>query len=339
MLEDFTLVIPTHNRHSYLDRVIEYYQSYTFNIIILDSSPTVYAGIKSTPRIIYYHLPAMSLPKKLAYGMMLVKSEYVALMADDDFLIPAAINTCIEFLKYNKSFVSAQGNALVYKKPMQSGANIIFQSLYPEIRSDQITNIEWEERMRRVFSPYRSYIWAVFRTNILQITYSDNLCVSNLFLNEYLSTLIPICFGNFAELNILYQVREWVETSDDKITPNIDLIYNSCDHRQEICDYLEYIAKQVCDNSNLSFSEVRSIAGMVLAAYAQTCPSVYKQRMTLKKQIGSLIKIIPLLGNRMVDWNRKKEIKRQMSNYVRTDEDKLHLNEIALLIQKYNKQK
>ena len=103
-----TLIIPTYNRHNYLTRILDYYSNVNLRILVADSSQNEYP-FKNTYQIDYFHYPNYMPSKKLADIIQKVKTPYVFMCADDDFIIPRAIEKCIKFLDKNSDYSSAQG--------------------------------------------------------------------------------------------------------------------------------------------------------------------------------------------------------------------------------------
>ncbi|KKL68331.1 hypothetical protein LCGC14_2126020, partial [marine sediment metagenome] len=100
MFDKISLIIPTHNRHQYLTRVLDYYNGINLKILVADSSQKEYP-FKNKYDIDYFHYPNYIPHKKLADIIQEVKTPYVFMCADDDFIIPKAIEKCIKFLDNN----------------------------------------------------------------------------------------------------------------------------------------------------------------------------------------------------------------------------------------------
>src|SRR3712207_2514372 len=102
-----TILIPTHNRHHYLKRILEYYQGEQISIIVADSTKDAYKGNNDlNSNVRYFHLPTHSLPAKLEWAISKVQTPYVVMCSDDDFTVPGAIYKSIEFLEQNEEFVA-----------------------------------------------------------------------------------------------------------------------------------------------------------------------------------------------------------------------------------------
>ena len=85
-LEEVTIIIPTHNRNILLKRAIDYYTNFNCNIIICDSSEIPITDLLNQTNIIYLNYPNASFAKKLSKAITHVKTKFVCLSADDDFL-------------------------------------------------------------------------------------------------------------------------------------------------------------------------------------------------------------------------------------------------------------
>ena len=100
--EHFTLVMLTHKRPAFLRRALQYYKDFPGTLLVLDSSPepaTDSAG--QFPQVNYRHLPQydyMGFQAKITHGLGLVNTPYMALVADDDFILPGAIAESLDFL-------------------------------------------------------------------------------------------------------------------------------------------------------------------------------------------------------------------------------------------------
>ena len=116
MTSDVSIIIPTHERPSYLDRILEYYAHEPFHIYVADSSALPYNGSRLKGNVTYFHLPGKFLTYKIAFTLEYIETPFVVMCADDDFIIPAAIQTCVEFLSDHSSYAVAMGNALAYLK-------------------------------------------------------------------------------------------------------------------------------------------------------------------------------------------------------------------------------
>ena len=116
-LDNVTIVIPTYKRYPFLKRLLKFYQGFPtpVKILILDSTPiesidTELDQLVSRKNITWKRFSTkMTYWTRIAKGLKFIKTDYVTLCPDDDFIIPKAINKCINFLNNNSNYSSAHG--------------------------------------------------------------------------------------------------------------------------------------------------------------------------------------------------------------------------------------
>ena len=117
MLEDLTIIITTYKRYGYLKRLLSFFSLYSLKskILILDSTPYYpddaqlnkmlskdgVQWLRFSDDIFFAH--------KIAEGSKHVDTKYAVLCADDDFLVPGAIELCVDYLDKNQDYTSAHG--------------------------------------------------------------------------------------------------------------------------------------------------------------------------------------------------------------------------------------
>ena len=117
MLKDLTIVIITYERYSFLRRLLSFYLSYNIKakFIVLDSSESYPENeellkLLSDKKVTWKRFPSdIFFLKKIALGSELITTEYAVLSADDDFLIPTALEECLDYLIKNTDYSSVQG--------------------------------------------------------------------------------------------------------------------------------------------------------------------------------------------------------------------------------------
>ncbi len=339
MPQDITLLIPTHNRHAYLNRILDYYGTADFKILVADSSASYYDGIIKNPQAVYKHFPGMGLPQKLALAMQEIDTTFAVMCADDDFIIPSGIEACIDFLQSNKSFTAAQGNTVCYFKNSIKQNAVRFSAMYFNQLSFEIAADSPLKRIEKLFDPYRTIFCAVHYTKVLQTAFSKDLSIGNLFLNEYLSGIIPVALGKYKELNVFYQVRENADDSGDKSTDNIDRIVSNDKYKIEYDNYLNYVSTIIAAENNLDKSICKQTVVAAFERFAKelnNTRSGVEQQITLKKKIGNLVGKVPLIGKQIVLANRDAERKRFLSLIVKNTIEQKELERVEHLIKRYS---
>src|SRR5205085_1271694 len=171
------------------------------HIVVADSSDKEYTLPFQSNYIQYYHFPGIGLPQKLSAALRKIHTTFTVMCADDDFIIPEGIQTCAEFLKANKEYAAAQGNCVCYFKDTIHDTRVKFLPMYIDQLSFAIADNVVLKRVSDLFKRYRSIFCAVHYTKNLQLAYNENIAINNLFLNEYLSGIVPLSAGKYKELN------------------------------------------------------------------------------------------------------------------------------------------
>src|SRR5690242_9715163 len=103
-LDSLTIVVPTYNRYPFLLRLLRYFRStHVPHVLVLDSSSIGTPGdelqqLLQEPWIQYRRFPSDRLPtSKIAEGLAAVQTPYAAMCADDDYIVPRALEQCLEF--------------------------------------------------------------------------------------------------------------------------------------------------------------------------------------------------------------------------------------------------
>ena len=140
-----SLLIPTLNRPAFINRLLNYYSHNYFegNILIGDSSKdnnltkniNTIKSFEKKLNIFHYHYPNHN-PAQ-AYSKLLneVNTDYVAIVMDDDYLVPKSINKCINYLENHKDYSSANGIGIkIYINNDKICGNLINVHSYPQYR-------------------------------------------------------------------------------------------------------------------------------------------------------------------------------------------------------------
>ncbi len=335
-LSTVTIVIPTHNRHGYLKRSIEFYSKKGINVIIVDSTLQTYPENLRNTSIDYYHLPGMPMPQKLSFAMDKVGSKFVVFCADDDFILLSSVETCIKFLNSNSDFTSAQGNSITYKKNRKYKWGIEFNPLY-DIPELEISSSNAFDRLSKLFHPYRTIFSAVHYTKIMREAYRDiDPGVKNLFLNEYITAIIPIINGKHIELPLLYQVRESAEDSGDKTTENLDVIFQSHSYDSEREIFLDYLAKKISGVLCINILESKNNLTAILLSFAKELQSLKKNvRPIVSKKLGKYVAKVPIIGEYIVMKRRLRLQNKKLIQNIRSSTELHELENIKRIIIKY----
>ena len=259
MLKKITLIIPTYNRHHYLTRLLEYYKDCKFTIFVADSTKQIYE-FKDNYNINYFHYPDWPPVKKLAKVFQKVETSYVFMCADDDFIIPEAIEKCIDFLENNHDYSSAQGNYVSFKK----NKKILFRlrpSLFQLLKNYDINANTPEERLKQSMSSYMHLFYSVHRVkNLIDIVKLPKQYEIEYFGGFYELTIamISVINGKHKVLPFFYCAREIQLSSARTRIPPILSVINDPKMKHDLKFIYDSISNHlaITNNSTLKEAEV-----------------------------------------------------------------------------------
>ena len=170
-LSDLTLIIPSYERQAYLLRQIEFWSRYPVNVVILDGSKSEckHSCIVNTPsQIKYRHMP-VSLEERLGFVRGRITTKFAALLSDDEFLIPSAVESCLEYLLSHPEYAACKGQALWFD--CNKGA-VVGGRVYPGLQGYVIDDDTASGRMLQHMRNYEmATLWSIQRTDVF------NLCL------------------------------------------------------------------------------------------------------------------------------------------------------------------
>jgi glycosyltransferase domain-containing protein len=152
---NFTLIIPTHNRHHYLKRSIEYYKNLKAEVIYCDSSVNRFDG-ELNSNIKYIHLPGEIFSSKVLFSLSQVTSNLVALCADDDFIVLDSLYKGVLFLNENEEYKTILGKYISFKEDFDGQ----YYPLYDKMPDD--LNFIPTINAQRFFSNYYQILWGMY---------------------------------------------------------------------------------------------------------------------------------------------------------------------------------
>jgi glycosyltransferase domain-containing protein len=253
--KNLTIIIPPHNRHDYLDRILEYLAGYEFDIIISDSSEKQYIFKKDYSQVRYYHYPNQSFSQKIDQTLQFVNTKYCMLMAEDDFYVPETIHSCISFLESNEAYSSCQGWYTRFSGGKKK--SIFIKLMYLNIFNRDIKSNDALERIRLLLRSYIQLFYSVHKTDNLKQTFqfSNENKISNMFVIELLIALISISNGKHKVINQFYGAREFIPSSVGNTGVNFHTFASSeiyiKDYKMFLTKLSQYVATKTGNNVNI----------------------------------------------------------------------------------------
>jgi len=213
-----SLLVPTMNRPGFVERLLCYYAKLGFqgSICIADSSTSAeaertkraIAASRDSLDIIYREHPYLGAAESLQQLLDSVPTRYAALVGDDDFLVPAALQECALFLDTHPDYSAAHGvAAVVYPeaaRPSEPGEWAASYYPQPVLEEDHAS-----QRLLRLLSDYSVGLFSVHRIETWRRMYKDVHIVRD---KTFSAELLPCCLsaveGAIKELDCLYLVRQ-----------------------------------------------------------------------------------------------------------------------------------
>lgn len=213
-LDDFTLIIPTHNRpdrFSCLVNLLSRYQG-PIHVIFLDSSEDdVRSGNKDLIKHLLGHPISYSYHEfngtcepfeKFYFGVSQVQTNYCAFCADDDLVLLECVEQIVEFLKTHSDFVAAHGYyfSFQFSKEGVEIQDVVYSR----------NNLCQEERMKRVYSLFSNYeatFYATYRTQAIKDFFTVALPLQTALWKELSLALASVMAGKIYRLPSFYYGR------------------------------------------------------------------------------------------------------------------------------------
>ncbi len=277
LFNKITLIIPTHNRHQYLSRVLDYYNDINLRILVADSSQKEYP-FKNGYEIDYFHYPNYLPQNKLADIIQKVKTPYVFLCADDDFIMPKAIEKCIEFLEKNNDYGSVQGK---YVRFYNKSRNISFEPFYTTYKDYHFDAKSPIERMKQLLSTYIPVFYSIQMTKNLHqgLSFKD---LSNGYLNEIYLALMTVINGKHKVLPFYYGVREKTKYGKRRNYESLESFIKNPNNKEEYELFLNYVSKYISENYDYTFNDSKKYVQEAIDSYLNIFLPFYKKKKIWK---------------------------------------------------------
>jgi len=218
MSKKVAILIPTFNRPDFLIRQLRYYAS-------LKSAHPVYIGDASNAKnrkelqkevkrlshlvnITYTHDVSLDDPAALRSIAQIGKEPYCAYVGDDDFLVPAGLDQCRDFLEKHPDYATAQGRAAVFTLA-QSGAYGALASVGDHWGRPEREESMAEERLIAFSKQYFTSLFSVHRrSDFLKVMKSGGKTPDRTMGGEMIPSYAPVAQGKSKFVDCLYLMRQ-----------------------------------------------------------------------------------------------------------------------------------
>lgn len=169
-MKDVVLVITFWERKIYLERILDYYNSFEKDalpyIVIVDQSQKTWEKLPNASSIDeWFHLPNINFYEMQKFVIDHTKKKYFFLLSDDDFAIPSSLKIAAEYLNNNDDYVCATGQIVQLKRKRN------FTSLYGfEFWTKKgLDNNQKENRVKSLFNNPKEITHTLFRSETMII--------------------------------------------------------------------------------------------------------------------------------------------------------------------------
>ena len=260
---NISLLVPTKDRPLYVKRLLKYYSDLNFKgyIYILDGSnkkvsKNIINFIKqlNNKKIIYFHdvgFPGMITKKYISK----VKTDYVAQLGDDDYLIPDGIKECIKFLDTNPDFSAAHGEGIIVISSEDPNKIDYIDSYSQTVRLENSP----KERVFQHLSDNTQPNFSVFRKKTFEKilspipNFEDSELCPNRGISDYLiqNTMSVVC-TKVKEISGLYIVRQITSVEFEHLHHR-----KGKDFDKSVNYFIQKISNTICEIESLKYNSTK----------------------------------------------------------------------------------
>ena len=273
-----TLLVPTMNRSGFLIRLLRYYRDLGFQgcICIGDSSntehvertKTVIAELQGKVNIVYRECPRLNIAETLKHLLDFVSTPYAALVADDDFLVPAALEQCALFLDRHPDYSAAHGVGAVLN--LQSSGAYGEVTWAGHYRQPVIEGENASQRLLDHLSNYSVSLFSVHRVESWRLMYRDvSLLADKAFALELLPCCLSAIQGKVKELVCFYLVRQVHEQR--YLLPDVFDWLTSPDWLPSYQVFRDCLIEELVRQDGISMDEAQEVVKQALWSYLAKC--------------------------------------------------------------------
>ena len=271
------LLIPTFNRTYFLERLLRYLTKVGFPhpIIIADSSSAsaseanrrVATSLRQGLDIHYASYSPETYPfSKIAHALDTIESKYSVMCADDDFIVPRAVEQCVRFLEANPDYAVAHGRTMsVYPVQVSHGISRLWTYCLPQrtIASDDASI-----RLREHLLSYRATFYSVHRrADLMRNMEITSKVTQDYRFAELLSSCLSLVQGKLSYLDSLYVVRPHNPTPESVENPDWSTLVTSSGFSQRYTEFRGCLAMELARIAGISITEANDVVNHAFVGY------------------------------------------------------------------------
>lgn len=238
--ENLTCLVPTHNRPSFLRRLLCFYTQFSpdCSFLVADSSENSAASenrraiesCKNELEIEYFRCESEGgFYGKSVLALERIRSPFVVLCADDDLLVPSTLSKCVDFLANQPEYASAMGRTVLLNTSRAS-----WRGSLRVLKGYSIEDEHPFSRCRQMATQWFSNFYAVARKESLVASFRIAAAAANPKslpqLPEMLLSHLSLLSGKAKVLPLMYSVWQrhssnWGSATCKQIQPQAEQRY------------------------------------------------------------------------------------------------------------------
>jgi len=224
--KQLTYLLPTHNRPHFMRRLLTFMDlmNEKASILIADSSQQEHRKQNQDLVEEYgqklnlsYHHVDLAPSTKFRLAVEMVETPYLAFCADDDFLLPDTVYSCVDFLSHSPDYSCAQG--------IMVSLDIDKQNRCYKLRGYSLEDDSPIKRFQRLAANWYSTFYSVYRTPAIVKAYqvTDDVCDDSRarIFPELLLSQMTVILGKVKFFPCLYNLREEHASNVSAVIPNV----------------------------------------------------------------------------------------------------------------------
>ena len=302
------IVIPTMNRPDFLIRLLEYYADTGCNhsIYVGDSSDDSRAEpsekaikrLRNRLNISYQRCPGLNDMQTMSHLLNTAQEPFAAFIADDDFLVPTALEACAQYLEDHPKYSAAHGLAGLCD--LQSSGPYGEVRSVGQYRQRALTGDTATNRLTDYLSNYFVTLFSVHRTEHFREEIAAAALMPDIAFRELLPCCLSVVRGNVAQLPCFYMVRQ-----DHDQRYSLPDIFDWITHHDWLPSYeifSDHLAQELVRQDQVSLNEANQVVKQAFWSYLVNVLSKKRNgpyaphKNGLRSRSRSLARTIPLVA-------------------------------------------
>jgi len=207
-----TVLVPTHERQNYIERIVKYYGKYDVNLVIVDSSKNRCNTDFDGDKVTYLHLPKMSFYEKIIKACDEINDEFLVLAPDDDFIYYPSIQSSYEKMNTDKRISLCMGEFEFFHV---RNVDHIYHRPSSFLNNNKLMSDSKRVQISHFMSNYSQVLWSAYRKDVFlkSMQLLKLACFENENFIEISIASTALSMGNIFYMNKYFGLRE--ETDEE----------------------------------------------------------------------------------------------------------------------------